>query len=202
MERIHTVRLILWGLVAVALVGAGALTALRLFPPGGPAQIAAGQPLGGSFQLVDHTGAPVTEAIFREKPTAVLFGFTHCPDVCPTALFEMSQWAEALGPDAESLRLVFVTVDPARDTPEAMRDYLSAFSGGIIGVTGEPAKVEAMLTDHHVYFNKVETEGGDYTMDHTASVFLLDRNGSLAGTIGRDETRETAVAKLQRLVAG
>jgi protein SCO1/2 len=202
MAALRTIRLVLWGLVAVALFAVGALTAAQYLAPRPQSALSAGQPLGGPFQLVDQNGQPVTEAIFRGKPSAVLFGFTHCPDVCPTALFEMGEWAKALGPDADKMRFVFVTVDPERDTPEAMREYLSAFSGKITGVTGEPDKVAAMLKDHHVFFSKVPTEGGTYTMDHTASVFLLDGDGALAGTIDSKESREPAVAKLRRLVAG
>ena len=193
---------VLWALVAVvAIAGVGAWAAAHFRSPE-PRGIYAGQPLGGPFALVNQDGAPVTEALFRGKPSAVLFGYTHCPDVCPTTLFEMGEWQKALGAGSDKLRFAFVTVDPERDTPAAMKDYLTAFSPTITGVTGEPAKVEAMLKDYRVYFNKVPESDGEYSMDHTASVFLLDKTGALAGTIGRDETREDAVAKLQRLTAG
>lgn len=206
----RTLRLSLWCAVAIALFVLGALTA-GLFGPreaapnqarAGSSGLQPGAPLGGAFSLVDHKGAPVTEAIFRGKPSAVFFGFTHCPDVCPTTLMEATGWLEALGPEADRLRLVFVTVDPERDTPEVLDSYFSAFSDRIVGVTGEPEKVHAMVTDHKIVSRKVPLDGGGYTMDHTASVLLLDANGGLVGTIARDEDRDAALAKLRRLVAG
>ena len=200
-------RIALWLAVALVLFGLGAV-GIGLYATrngGSEATASTGEPgvrLGGAFQLVDQTGAPVTEAIFREKPSATLFGFTHCPDVCPTALMEMTAWAEALGGDAENLRFVFVTVDPERDTPEIMENYISAFSDRIVGVTGEPEAVQDMLADYKIYSRKVPLEGGDYTMDHTASVILQDADGNFVGTISGSAPRETAVAKLERLVAG
>ena len=206
--RMRTLRLILWIAVAIALFVVGAATVAMLatrdgeLAQAGTAGISAGAPLGGSFSLVDQKGQPVTEALFRDRPSSVFFGFTHCPDVCPTTLMETTQWIEALGPDAERMRFVFVTVDPERDTPEVLDEYLSAFSHRIIGVTGKPDAVHAMVRDYKIVSRKVPLEGDDYTMDHTASVLLLDEGGSLAGTIARDEPRDSAVAKLRRLVAG
>ena len=209
MPGLRSIRLILWAAVAVALFVLGAVT-VGLHARNGPTSQAAlsgnaispGAPLGGAFSLVDHKGAPVTEAIFRDRPAAVFFGFTHCPDVCPTTLMDMAGWIEALGPDADRVRFVFVTVDPERDTPAALKDYLSAFSDRIVGITGEPGQVHAMVRDYKVFSRKALLDGGGYTMDHTASVLLLDADGSLVGTIARDEERDTAVAKLKRLVAG
>jgi protein SCO1/2 len=202
----RTLRLALWIAVALALFGLGALSAGLFGGRGGDPLLAGGlspgAPLGGPFQLVDSKGQPVTEAVFRGKPSAVFFGFTHCPDVCPTTLMEMAQWIEELGPDADKMRFVFVTVDPERDTPEAMNDYVSAFSDKVIGITGEPEKVRAMAKDYKIYFRKAPLEGGDYTMDHTASVLLQDSDGNLVGTIARGEDEAAAVAKLRRLVAG
>jgi protein SCO1/2 len=201
----RALRLTLWILVAVALFVLGALTVATMREDASVqagSGMAPGAPLGGAFTLVDQDGEPVTEALFRGKPSAVFFGFTHCPDVCPTTLMEAAGWIEALGADADKMRFVFVTVDPARDTPQVMKDYVSAFSDKILGVTGEPEKVEAMVADYKIYSRKVPLEGGDYTMDHTASVLLLDEDGAFVGTIAPDESKETAVAKLQRLVAG
>ena len=115
---------------------------------------------------------------------------------------EMRSGSKALGPDAEKLRFVFVTVDPERDTPAAMRDYVSAFSDKIVGISGEPDKVHAMVKDYKIFSRKVPIEGGDYSMDHTASVILLNKDGAMVGTIDRQEAKDTAVAKLRRLVAG
>jgi len=155
---------------------------------------------GAPFELVTDDGQPITEAAFQGKPTALFFGFTHCPDVCPTTLFEMEAWLDELGDEGKDLQAFFVSVDPERDTPEVMKTYLSNFSDRVTGITGEPEKVAAMARAFRIYFKKVELEGGDYTMDHTASVMLLDREGDFFGTISYEENPSTAVEKLRRLV--
>lgn len=197
------VRLILWIAVAVALFALGAI-AVSGFSLRGTSNTAfqPGAPLGGEFSLIDQRGEPVTEAIFREKPSVTLFGFTHCPDVCPTGLMEMAKWAEELGPDADKLSFVFVTVDPERDKPNVLGDYIAAFSPRIVGITGEPDAVNAMTKDYKIYSRKVPLEGSDYSMDHTASMILQDANGNFAGTISTGESHETGLAKLKQLVAG
>jgi len=203
----RTLRIALWAFVALALFALGALTlggvSLReaVATRAGTA-LEPGAPLGGSFALVDHRGGPVSEAIFRGKPSVTLFGFTHCPDVCPTGLMQMARWADELGTEADRLRFVFVTVDPERDTPAALADYVAAFSERIVGVSGEPEAVHAMVKDYKIYSAKVPLESGGYTMDHTASMILQDAEGNFVGTIARDESGETGLAKLRRLVAG
>lgn len=197
--NLRTIRALLWAAVGVAGLSFGILLFLMTAGPQ-PRAPSPAEPLGGPFALVDQNGDPVTETILRERPTALFFGFTQCPDVCPSTLMEMTAWREALGGEAEHLRLVFVTVDPERDTPEVLKDYLGAFSPAIVGITGEPEKVAAMLESYHVYRRKVPQDGGGYTMDHTASVFLLDGAGRFVGTISHGENRETALAKLGRLV--
>jgi protein SCO1/2 len=157
---------------------------------------------GAPFQLVDHTGAVITEKEFRAQPSAVFFGFTHCPEICPTTLFELDGYLKQLGPEGEKIRAFFVSVDPERDTPEIMNQYVSNVSKRITGVTGDPAKVAAMTKGYNIYSRKVETGGGEYTMDHTASVILLGKGGSFAGTIAYGESPETALAKLKRLAGG
>ncbi|RLP24707.1 SCO family protein [Mesorhizobium sp. YM1C-6-2] len=156
---------------------------------------------GAPFTLVDQKGAPITEAAFRGHPSAVFFGFTHCPEVCPTTLFELDGWLKQLGDEGKNLRAYFVTVDPERDTAETMNAYVGNVSERITGITGEPDKVHAMAKDFGIYWRKVDLEGGDYTMDHTASVILLDSNGAFAGTIAYQENPDTALAKLKRLAA-
>lgn len=198
-------RLALWIAVAVALFALGALSVVGIPFLGGESagRAEAGAPLGGSFQLVNDRGEPVTQSIFRDKPSATLFGYTHCPDVCPTALMEMTRYIEELGPDADNLRFVFVTVDPERDTPQAMRDYVSAFSDRIVGVSGPPDAVHAMVRDYKIFSRKVPLAGSDdYTMDHTASMILQDADGNFVGTIDNKEPHETGLAKLKRLAAG
>jgi protein SCO1/2 len=198
-------RIALWVAVAVALFGLGALSISGLSFLDKERTAAALKPgalLGGPFQLVDANDKPVTEAVFREKPSVTLFGYTHCPDVCPTGLTEMGKWAEELGPDAEKLRFIFVTVDPERDTPEALRDYVTAFSDRIVGISGPPDAVHAMVKDYKIYSRKVPLDGGDYSMDHTGSMILQDAKGNFVGTIDISESHATGLAKLKRLVAG
>ena len=184
-------------------LGAIAVSGFSLRAGTASARVAAGRAARRRVPAVDQRGEPVTEAIFRGKPSVTLFGFTHCPDVCPTGLMEMANWAEELGPDADKLRFVFVTVDPERDTPQALRRLRRAPSRDrIVGITGEPDAVHAMVKDYKIYSRKVPLDGGDYTMDHTASMILQDANGNFVGTIDTAESHETGLAKLKRLVAG
>lgn len=159
-------------------------------------------PFGGPFQLVATNGQPITEEAFRSHPSAIFFGFTHCPDVCPTTLFELDGWLKQLGPEGENIRAYFVTVDPERDDVETMKAYVGNVSQRITGITGEPDKVAAMLKSYHVYSRKVPGENGDYTMDHTASIFLLDAKGRFRGTIAYGENPATAIGKLKKLAEG
>jgi protein SCO1/2 len=199
-------RIILWIAVAVALfaLGAVSISGLSLLnKDGATAALKPGAPLGGSFQLVSASGAPVTEAVFREKPSVTFFGYTHCPDVCPTALTDFGKWIEELGPEADKLRFIFVTVDPERDTPDVMREYIGAFTDRIVGISGPPDAVHAMVKDYKIYSRKASVEGSeDYLMDHTGSMILQDAKGNFVGTIDSAESRETALAKIRRLVAG
>lgn len=158
-----------------------------------------GEAFGAPFTLVDQKGAPITEAAFRGQPSVVFFGFTHCPEVCPTTLFELAGWLKTMGDEGKNLRAYFVTVDPERDTPDVIKDYVGNFSDRIVGITGDPDKVHAMAKSFGIYWKKVDTGDGDYTMDHTASVLLLNGKGDFAGTIAYGENPDTAVAKLKRL---
>lgn len=167
-----------------------------------PWQKEAAEPFGTPFALVTQNGEPITEAAFRGRPTALFFGFTHCPDVCPTTLFELESWLSEADPNGGAIGAYFVSVDPERDTPEVLGDYVSSVSQRIIGITGEPAKVEAMYKGFRVYARKVPTDDGSYTMDHTASIYLLDDDGDFFGTIAYGEVAETAIAKLKRLKDG
>lgn len=159
----------------------------------------AGQPYGAPFTLTDMDGAPITEAAFRGHPSAVFFGFTNCPEVCPTTLYELNGWLATIGDEGKDIRAYFVSIDPERDTPGMMKTYVTNVSSRITGITGEPEKVAAMAKSFGIYARKVELEGGDYTMDHTASVLLLDSAGDIFGTIAYEENPDTAVAKLRRL---
>lgn len=188
--------------LAVLATGAAAIAATLYLNAIGktPPAPAAGAPFGAPFTLTDHNGEAVSEAIFRGQPAAVMFGFTFCPDVCPTTLAEMQAWSKALSGDGGALRFVFVSVDPERDTPAVLKDYLSAFDMAVTGITGAPQAVADMLSRYYIYSEKVPLADGGYTMDHTATVFLLNRSGELVGTISPGEDRDDALAKLRRLV--
>ncbi len=156
---------------------------------------------GAPFQLIDNKGKPITEQAFEGHPSAVFFGFTHCPEVCPTTLFELASWLEELGEDGKSIQAFFISVDPERDTPQLMNDYVTNFSDRIIGITGDKDEVFKLAKSWFVYWKKVPTEDGDgdYSIDHTASIFLIDKNGKFKGTIAYGEAGEIAVEKLRKL---
>jgi protein SCO1/2 len=154
---------------------------------------------GEPFTLVDHRGEVITEAAFRGQPSAVFFGFTHCPDVCPTTLFEIDGWLTELGPEGENIRAYFVSVDPERDPPEVLGRYIENVTDKVTGITGEPDKVAAMARSFGIFVRKVDLEGGDYTIDHTASILMIDSTGDFAGTIAYGENPDNALAKLRRL---
>ncbi|MGI6856728.1 SCO family protein [Mesorhizobium sp. 1B3] len=158
-----------------------------------------GRPFGAPFTLVDQNGAEITEAAFRGQPSVVFFGFTHCPEVCPTTLVEMDGWLKKLGDEGKDIRAYFVSVDPERDTPEVMKTYVGNVSDRIVGITGAADKVAAMTKSFGIYSRKVDTGDGDYTMDHSASVLMLNRSGDFFGTIAYEENSDTALAKLKRL---
>jgi len=154
--------------------------------------------IGGPFQLVDQDGRAVSDKDFRGKPFLVFFGFTHCPDVCPTTLFEVSEVMRRLGPDADRTAALFITVDPERDTPEKLKDYLSSFDPHLRGITGAPDKVAAVAKEYRVYFKKVPTDGADYTMDHTAIVYLMGKDGHFIAPFSLRRTPEAAADDLRR----
>lgn len=164
-------------------IGAAGLAAALIHLQDGGRTASQTSSIGGPFTLVDQTGAPVTETTLKGKPHIVFFGFTHCPDICPTALFDMTQVLNALGPDAAKTGALFVTVDPARDTPEAMKAYLSSFSPEIRGLTGTQEQVDGIVKAFRVYVKKVPLADGDYTMDHTAVVYLMDKNGAFVAPL-------------------
>jgi len=187
------------GAIVFAL-GAAGLAAALLHLQGGSQTATQASSVGGPFSLVDQDGQAVTEADMKGKPHLVFFGFTHCPDVCPTSLYEMTQALNALGADAEKTEAFFVTVDPARDTPEAMKAYLKSFSPRIRGLTGTQEQVDGMVKAYKVYARKQPLEGGDYTMDHTAVVYLMDRNGNFVAPLNLKRSPEEVAAEIRRYI--
>jgi len=151
-------------------------------------------------QLVDQKGRAFTAADLKGKPTAIFFGFTYCPEICPTTLVDIGRWLEALGKDADRLNVVFVSVDPERDTKEQLALYLSSFDPRIRGVTGSPQDIATVAKGFRVYYRKVPTEGGEYTMDHSTAVYLMDAKGRFVEPVGYQEPLERVMEKLRRLI--
>jgi protein SCO1/2 len=166
---------------------------------GGPAPIGAAQAaIGGPFRLTDQNGKTVTDADFKGHPSLVFFGFTNCPEVCPTTLFDISEVLNRLGPDAAQVNALFVTVDPERDTPEKLKDYLSSFNPRLTGLGGDPAALAAVAKAYRVYYKKVPQDGGGYTMDHTAIVYLMDKQGNFVAPFSLKRRPEDSAADLRR----
>jgi protein SCO1/2 len=165
---------------------------------GGLRGVTAPAAIGGPFQLTDQAGQTVTEKNLQGKPTLIFFGFTHCPDVCPTSLFEISEVLRAMGGDADRVNAYFISVDPERDTAAAMKDYLSSFDPHLIGVGGDTDALAAVAKGYRVYYKKVPLKDGDYTMDHTAIVYLMDKTGAFIAPFSLKRRPEDSAADLRR----
>jgi protein SCO1/2 len=165
----------------------------------GPGQSGAAL-IGGPFTLTDHNGRRVTEKDFAGRPMLVYFGFTYCPDVCPAGLQTISAALEALGPNADRLTPLFITVDPARDTPAALKDYLTSFDTRILGLTGSEEEVAMALRAYRIFARKVEDPAstGAYTMDHTSLIYLMDGE---AGYVTHFSHAEDPAALAQRILS-
>ena len=155
----------------------------------------AGATVGGPFRLTGPDDHIVTDQDLRGEPFLVFFGFTHCPDVCPTTLFEMSELLRKMGPD-KKIRALYISVDPERDTPAVLKDYLASFDPRIIGLSGPRADVEAAMRAYRVYAKKVPLEDGNYTMDHTALVYLMDKGGKFVNVFNLEQPVEQATQQL------
>lgn len=196
MAVLRRVRLLAFALIGVlGLVWAGVW--LGLFERGDAPTL--GTPTIGRFQLLDQDRKPFDNAAMAGKPAVVFFGFTYCPDICPTTLAAMTALLAQLGDDGDNLGVFFVTVDPDRDTPEEIKTYLSSFDPRIRGLTGSEDQIKALARPLGVYFAKVKS-GDSYTMDHTASVFLLDSEGRFRGTIAYGEDSAVALEKVRKLL--
>lgn len=202
--RLGRVRRWLWALVGIAALGIGIMLGIRTF--GGDQQGAsevAGAPvdIGSSFALVDRNGKPVTPQSLKGKPYAIFFGFTRCPDVCPTALSRMAQFRKKLGADGDKFQIVFVSVDSGRDSPADVSAYVDLFGTPILGLTGSEAQIAQATKSFRVFYQKVPVEGGDYTIDHSAFTALMDRNGQFRSLLSDQESEASALAELRRLIA-
>lgn len=205
---LRRVRLVAWALVAVL----GFLSAVLFIgwwqidgpgsraPQSGALQEIPGVPqIGGAFSLINHRGDRVTDKHFLGKPKLVFFGFTHCPDVCPTTLLEITNRLEKLGPAANRIQVLFISADPERDTPAQMAEYISSFDPRIVGLTGSQAEIDAVAKAYRAIVRRVPNTEGGYTVDHTASVFMMDSNDRLVGLIDFHEQEEMALSKMRRL---
>jgi len=178
----------------VACFGVILLVAGRV--PGPLPQAAAA--IGGPFELVDQDGRTVTDRDMKGHPFLVFFGFTNCPDVCPTTLFEVSEVLRALGPDADKVNALFVTVDPERDTPAELKDYIASFDPHLRALTGDPAAIAGVTRAYRVYAKKVPQENGGYTMDHTAIVYLMDKDSRFVAPFNIKRGTAEAAADLRK----
>lgn len=155
--------------------------------------------VGGPFQLKTHDGAPISNEDLKGKPFAIFFGFTQCPDVCPTSMLELTDMIQKLGPDADRMRFLFVSVDPERDTPDLLKAYLSNFDSRITGLVGTTDEIAAIAKAYRVYYEKVPTSGS-YTINHTATIYLMDAQGRLANTLAYGEDADSRLKKLRRVL--
>ena len=154
--------------------------------------------VGAKFSLINHQGAPVTESVFQGHPSALFFGFTHCPEVCPTTLNDLALAKQELGPN-DKLKVYFITLDPLRDTSDVLAEYIPYFGTDFMGITGSEADIQALSKSWGIYSQRSELSDGGYNIDHTATVFLLDSKGQFAGTIAYGEAQDIAVKKLENL---
>jgi protein SCO1/2 len=180
--------------VATAAIAALALAAVWIVrPPQSPNQAL----VGGPFALQDGAGATITDQTLRGRPFLVYFGYTHCPDTCPTELARISDALAAMGDKA--IPALFVTVDPERDTPKVMQDYASSFNPHVIGLSGSPQAIGAAEKVYRVFARKgtVEADGG-YSMDHSSIVYLMDKTGGFVEALNLDRPAEETAKELER----
>jgi protein SCO1/2 len=164
---------------------------------GGPLGVA----IGGTFSLVDQNGKPVTDADLKGKWQLVFFGYTHCPDVCPTALNDLSLALDQLGAKKNEVGIVFISVDPDRDTPAVLKSYVESFGGPIEALTGTAADVAQAAKDFRVFYAKHPTADGGYDMDHSALIYIMDPQGRFTATFTPDDTSDTMAARLKKLLS-
>jgi len=157
--------------------------------------------VGGKFSLIDQNGNKFTDADLKGKWQLVFFGYTHCPDVCPTALNDLSLALDQLGGKEKQVGIVFISVDPARDTPEVLKFYVESFGGPIEALTGTPEEVAQAAKDYKVFYAKHPRADGGYDMDHSALIYVMDPNGRFVATFTPDDTSDTIAARLKKLLS-
>jgi protein SCO1/2 len=205
MSTLRIIRISAWAAIGLItfVVAAVTLGWWRVDGPGRPdtagVEIKGVPQIGGDYTLVNHRGQTVTNRDFEGRPALAFFGFTHCPDVCPTTLFELTNRLKSLGAEADRLQVLFITADPERDTPEQMALYLQSFDARIVGLSGTREQVDVAVAAYKVIAKKAPLAGGGYNVDHTASVFMMDSKGKFAGLIDHHESEEMALAKMRKL---
>jgi protein SCO1/2 len=164
----------------------------------GPASLVRAAAVGGPFSLIDEHGRPFTDQDLKGKPFLVFFGFVRCPVVCPTTLFEMSEVLRALGTDADRAAGILITLDPERDTPEMLKDYIGSFDAQLHALTGPSDEIARVAKAYRVYYRKVPLGGDEYTVDHTAIVYLMDKQGHFVAPFNVKRSPDAAAAELRR----
>lgn len=199
----RSLRYVLWGGVLIAAFAAGALWLGEIQQRANNPSGTASGPIAHStpFALTTHTGNLFDSTTLEGQPYLIFFGFTHCPDICPTTLLEVSKTLDALGPDADRLQAIFVTIDPKRDTVELLKAYLSSFDSRIVGLTGPENDIKRVARQYRIFYEKVPSEDGDYTMNHSASAFLYNGSGRLVSTLSFEESPDIREAKIRKLIA-
>ena len=187
--------LLVFAVGAAAIVTAGYL-ALAPNPNGG--RIASA--IGGPFALTTPEGTTLRDSDLKGVPFVVFFGFTHCPDICPTKLFEMSEVLRAAGDKGKPLRALFVSIDPERDTPEVLKSYLGSFDPRIVGLTGDRPAIDAMVKAYRAYAKKIPTKDNDYTMDHSTLVYLMNKRGEFHGALNLERAPAEAAREWLNLL--
>jgi protein SCO1 len=197
----RNIRIALWAACALPLLALLAVAGLEFTQRTDRVGAYQASGIGGPFKLASASGGEFSSDELKGTPFLVFFGYTHCPDICPETVSDVSTWLDALGPEGKKMKALFISIDPERDSVASLKDYLSSFSDRIIGLTGTPDEIAQVAKEYRVYYAKHPTKDGDYSMDHSAVIYLMDREGKLAGTLTYDEKPEAAVAKLKRLLA-
>lgn len=206
MNVLQKARIVLWTLVAAAVGGLAAVTGglVTVAPPQGAVSTSEKSTgvadIGGPFRLVTHHGKAITDADLLGKPFLVFFGFTNCPDVCPTTMNELTARFEDLGADGEKIATLLITVDPERDTQELLAQYMQAFDPRFLALRGTPEEITAVAMAYRAYVKQVPLTDGDYTMDHAAIVYMMDRDGKFVGTLDPHEDEVVQITKLRGLI--
>ena len=189
-------------LAGLVILGAGIFLALALRDnPRGVGGTALASAIGGPFRLIDQNGQTVTDADLKGKWSLVYFGYTHCPDACPTALNDISIALDDLGPKRDAVRAVFITVDPERDTAEALKSYVTSFDAPILALTGSPEAIAQAAKGYRVYYAKHPEAGGDYSMDHSSVIYVMDPEGRFTASFTHESTPEQIAERLKKLLA-